>query len=131
MNNRYKKNWLVIHLNKFRTEVEIQTVLTDNGIEIISAQALFQMKADGYTKVFLDATTHELFAFCHTSLRSQIKFCDEFLDMLKNDRSIDFVKEPQNLSIDLVLDKINERGIDSLNRYEREFLEKYRDSGLA
>jgi len=120
---RYKNNFLVIHLNKFKSIEEFNQVLEDNDISKVCPKSLYAMKLEGYTKVFLDNQTHEMFAFSHTTLKGKIKFCDEFEDMLKTERSIDFDKKPKNISINSILDKINEKGINSLNRYEKEFLE--------
>lgn len=140
------KNFIAIHLNKFKTIDEFNKLLEDNHLQNINPEVLFNIKSDGYTKVFLDQQTQEVIGFAHKSLKGQIKFCDELISHLKNVKSIDFKRETlsdshksqepsseielnsENLSIDSILDKINLSGMNSLNSFEKEFLRKNSNS---
>jgi len=116
-------NLLAIHLNKFKTIEDLSKMLEDNGISILDAQKILTFKNEGYTKLFIDSETHKLKAFCHISLKGDIKLCEDYVSELKNMKSLDVVKEPKDLSIDSILDKINNTGLNSLNKYEKAFLE--------
>ena len=129
-------NLLAIHLNKFKTIEDLSKMLEDNGISILDAQKILTFKNEGYTKLFIDSETHKLKAFCHISLKGDIKLCEDYVSELKNMKSLDVVKEPKGillqtptetnlpfLSIDSILDKINNTGLNSLNKYEKAFLE--------
>jgi len=117
-------NIIAIHLNKFKTVEDFQRLIDDNNLnETVDAQKMIEHKEMGFTKMFFDATTKEGIAFVHKSDK-KITFQPEFLDHLKNMKSIDFKKVSSfDLSIDSILDKINERGIESLSKKEKEFLE--------
>jgi len=126
-------NLLAIHLNKFKTIEDLSKMLEDNGISILDAQKILTFKNEGYTKLFIDSETHKLKAFCHISLKGDIKLCEDYVSELKNMKSLDVVKEPKGLSIDssmiiletdAILDKINEYGMESLAQEEKEFLSK-------
>ena len=123
MSKLYKDNFLALHLNKFNSVEEFDRVLTDNGLTNIDPKAMFEMKNEGYTKVFFYTETGRMVGFCHNTLKKQVKFTDNFISQLRNQKSIDFIAEPTDLSIDTILDKISSKGIDSLNRYEKAFLE--------
>jgi len=116
-------NLLAIHLNKFKTIEDLSKMLEDNDIYILDAQKILTFKNEGYTKLFIDSETHKLKAFSHTSLKGDIKLCEDYVSELKNMKSLDVVKEPKDLSIDSILDKINNTGLNSLNKYEKAFLE--------
>jgi len=123
MGKLYKDNFLSLHLGKFNTLEDFKRVLSDNGLNNIDAQVVFAMKSDGYTKVFFDTETGRMVGFCHNTLKKQVKFTDNFVNHLRNQKSIDIIPEPTDLSIDTILDKIGSKGLNSLNRYEKAFLE--------
>ena len=123
MGKLYKDNFLSLHLGKFNTLEDFKRVLSDNGLNNIDAQVVFAMKSDGYTKVFFDTETGRMVGFCHNTLKKQVKFTDNFVNHLRNQKPIDIIPEPTDLSIDTILDKIGSKGLNSLNRYEKAFLE--------
>jgi hypothetical protein len=112
-----------IHLNKFDTVEYLNSALCDNNIDFCDAKILMDAKNDGYTKVFLDLVNKKVFAFVHKSNKKEILFVSDFTERLKNMKSIDINRETKDLSIDSILDKISEMGIDSLNKHEKIFLE--------
>lgn len=119
----FEQYFLAIHLNKFKTIQEFENLLKDNNIKTTTAKYLQKIKEDGYTKVFIDKNTHELVAFCHTSIKGEVKFTVEYVQFLKNLKSIDIKKEKTELDLDKILDKIIKGGLDSLTFQEKEFLE--------
>lgn len=123
MSKLYKDNFLALHLGKFNTLEDFKRVLSDNGLHNIDAQVVFHMKSHGYTKIFFDTETGRMVGFCHDTLKKQVKFTYNFVNHLRNQKSIDIIPEPTDLSIDTILDKISSKGLNSLNRYEKAFLE--------
>ena len=117
------KNIISIHLTKFNSVDEFQKLIDDNKLVNIDAEKLFEHKQKGYLKGFLDKETHRIIAYTHKNDKKKIQFQDEFLDFLKNLKSIDTQKEEVELSIDMILDKISANGIDSLSKKEKTFLE--------
>jgi hypothetical protein len=111
-----------IHFNKFETVDHLKRALDDNNIDFCDAHILMDAKKDGYTKVFLDVFDKKVIGFVHKSNKKDIIFCSAFTEILKNMKSIDINREPKVLSIDSILDKINERGINSLTNNEKIFL---------
>jgi hypothetical protein len=117
------ENVISIHLNRFKSVEDFQRLLDDNGIENIDANKLFEHKESGYTKIFFDKDTFEAVAYVHESSKKEIIFQDDFKDFLKNMKSLSFKTETQVLDVDVILEKISEKGIDSLSKKEKEFLD--------
>jgi gamma-glutamyl phosphate reductase len=116
-------NILSIHLTRFNTVEEIEKVLVDNNIKTLCAEKLFEHKEKGYLKVFIDGQTQCVIAYTHKDDKKKIQFQEEFTNFLKNMKSINFSREVEDLSIDIILDKISSKGIDSLTKREKLFLE--------
>lgn len=116
-------NIISIHLTKFNSASEIEKVLIDNNITKFCANKLFEHKEKGYLKVFFDKTTQNIIAYTHKDNKKKIQLQDEFTDFLKNLKSIDYSREIGDLSIDIILDKISLKGINSLTKREKMFLE--------
>lgn len=114
-------NILSIHLTKFNSVSEIDKALSDNNITNFCAKKLFEHKEKGYLKVFFDLTTQNIIAYTHKDDKKKIQLQTEFKDYLKNLKSISTKKK--DLSLDNILDKISESGIDSLTKSEKSFLE--------
>jgi len=75
-----------------------------------------------YTKIFIDKNTFKIVGYCHGLDKKLIQISEDFVLHLKNMNSISFKKSTQHFTIDSILDKINEKGIDSLTKLEKEFL---------
>ena len=117
-------NILTIHLTRFRSLKDFERLVQSNGytFDSMNPQKLFDLKKEGFLKIFVDKNTFEVIASTHKSDRNLIKLNLNFENFLKNDKSIDFVNNI-NLSLDDILDKISDAGIDSLNKFEKSFLE--------
>ena len=111
-----------IHLRRFKSVEDFQRLFDDNDLENIDAEACYKLMLEGYTKIFIDKETHKIVGFCHSQDRKLIQISDDFIFHLKTMNSLTFKPTPTNLSIDSILDKINELGIDSLTKYEKQFL---------
>jgi hypothetical protein len=118
------QNIISIHLTRFKSVEDFQNLLDDNGIENIDAKKLFEHKEAGYTKIFFDKTTFEAIAYVHKLSKKEITFQDDFKSFLKEMPSISFSNDDSvYLDVDVILEKISERGVDSLSRKEKEFLD--------
>jgi hypothetical protein len=79
---------------------------------------------DGFTKIFIDKNTYKLIGYCHESNRKMIQISEDFISHLRKMDSIT-IKNPKikyKLSVDSILDKISELGVESLTEKEKEFL---------
>ena len=118
------QNIISIHLTRFKSIEEFKNLLDDNGIENVDAKKLFEHKEAGYIKIFFDKTTFEAIAYVHKSSKKEITFQDDFKSFLKEMPSISFSNDDSiDLNVDVILEKISEKGIDSLSRKEKEFLD--------
>jgi len=115
------QNAIVIHLNKFKSVEDFKRLLDENNIKNIDAAKLFEHKESGYTKIFFDKDTFIAFAYVHKSSKDII-IQDDFKDFLKDLPSLSFKPTNVVLNVDVILEKISEKGIDSLSKKEKEFL---------
>jgi hypothetical protein len=114
-------NVISIHLRRFKSVEDYQKLLDDNEMDNIDAEACYNLMMEGYTKIFIDKNTYKIIGYCHGFDKKLIQISEDFIVHLKNMNSIGF-KKNHNLTIDSILDKINEKGIDSLTKTEKEFL---------
>ena len=117
------KNIISIHLKAFKTAEEFRALLSDNNITFLSPEAMEDAVKKGWKKVFIDKSTETVVAYLHSGSKT-ISFEEKFLNELNNMPSIGFSKS--ELTMDAVLDKINEYGMDSLSKREKEFLKVIR-----
>lgn len=115
-------NIICMHLNRFKSIEDVIKTLAEHNMQDIEANDIMNLKNDGYSKVFIDKTTHYLIATVHSSSKKKMELSSDFLKFLNNMQSIDWTRPKTSLSIDLILDKISEKGIDSLSPLEKEFL---------
>jgi hypothetical protein len=111
-------------LKRFKSVESFQKLLDDNGIQNLDATKLFEHKESGYTKIFFDKNTLEAVAYVHESSKKEIIFQDDFKEFLKNMKSLSSKTDNKIvLDVDVILEKISKKGIDSLSKKEREFLD--------
>lgn len=115
-------NVLCLHLKRFKNLDEFQKVLDDNDLTNVDAESCYKLMIDGFTKIFIDKNTLKIIGYCHESERKLIQISEDFILYLKNMNSLSFKKNPKDLTIDSILDKISQFGIDSLTTQEEEFL---------
>lgn len=95
----------------------------DNSIDqdLISDEKLFSYK--GIVDIFFyDKITYSIIAIIPHG-ESDIQFTDDFISYLNNIESLKMKKT--NLDLDEILDKISSSGLESLNKIERRFLQKF------
>jgi hypothetical protein len=115
-------NVISIHLRRFKTIEDFEKVLKDNELFNIDSEACYNLMLEGYTKIFIDKNTYKMVGYCHSSDKKLIQISEDFIENLKNMNSITFKKKEYILTVDSILDKINQFGIESLTKQEEEFL---------
>ena len=114
---------VVFDLRKYSTPEEIENIAVANDISIDSKKV--SDLATKYSKIFVDKLTGELFAVMKKgSNEVEIsKFCEDKLISIKPSSPIN-EKIEDNFTIDSILDKITEKGIESLTIREKYFLKR-------
>lgn len=115
-------NVLSIHLKRFKTIEDFERLIDDNELDNIDPEACYQLMVEGFTKLFIDSNTYKIIGYQHGSDKRLIQISEDFIINLKHMNSITFKRRPQNFTIDSILDKINAKGIESLTKQEKEFL---------
>jgi hypothetical protein len=112
---------IVFDLRKYNTIEDIENIASNNGLQI-DCKKLSDLSVK-YSKVFIDKMSNELFAVIYKGSNevTMSKDCENRLLKIKSKSPI---KESKELSIDTILDKINETGYDSLSAIEKYFLKK-------
>jgi hypothetical protein len=115
-------NVISIHLRRFKTLEDFEKVLEDNELDKIDPESLYKLLLEGYTKLFIDKETFKIIGYCHTVDRKLIQISEDFILHLRDMNSITFKSKKGNFTIDSILDKISQFGIESLTYQEKEFL---------
>ena len=113
------KNIICIDLTKFNNE-RLSEFATFHKLDYNN---LLENKKEGFAKVYIDLNTMSYVAFTTKKDKSTMNYTSSFTEMLKNIESLDFVKEPKEMNLDSILDKISKYGIDSLSLNEKSFLD--------
>lgn len=124
------KDLILIDLSNVKPE-NIERLLIDNGLnDELCDKTLAKMKAKGVDKLYVDSKTFETVAAIYNTNPLKVMFEESFMIELLNKKSIKFEgQKPKaksvgsaKLDVDVILDKINESGINSLTKEEKEFL---------
>jgi hypothetical protein len=121
------KNIICIHLTRFYDLEDFRKMLRDNGLSaFIEAKVLFNLKQDGYLKLWLDNQTFRTIAWTTSPDKKRLHFSDDYAQFLKDLNSLTFIEksESTNLNLDQILDKIAKFGIESLTTHEKQFLDQ-------
>jgi len=121
------KNIICIHLTRFYDLEDFRKMLRDNGLSaFIEAKVLFNLKQDGYLKLWLDNQTFRTIAWTTSPDKKRLHFSDDYAQFLKDLNSLTFIEksESTNLNLDQILDKIAKSGIESLTTHEKQFLDQ-------
>jgi hypothetical protein len=114
-----KNNIICIDLTKFNNE-KLKEVSTELNVRL---DVLVGNKKLGFVKLFLNIELDIIVAFTTKKDKTRIVYTDTYKDMLLNMESFEIVKQPIQLDIDTVLEKITKYGIDSLSVLEKDFLD--------
>jgi len=115
-------NVISIHLKRFKSVEDLKRVLEDNQLQGIDPESCYGLMIEGYTKLFIDKNTLKVIGYCHSMNKRLIQISEDFIIYLKDMNSITYKKTQINLSVDGILDKINQKGINSLTPQEKQFL---------
>jgi len=117
---------IAFHLDNFSSADELEDVLKDAGLhEKIQADRMFELKADGFDKVFLDVETGNAIAYHMKGMNpKQVVPMQEFIGHLVEQPCVSQIISRRPLDMDEILDKIYKKGMDSLTDRERKFLNK-------
>lgn len=115
------KNIICIDLTKFNNE-KLVDVAKMIGIDY---DALLHNKKAGFVKLFIDKLSGKTIAFTTKEDKESINYTEFFTEMLKSiEPFILSKKEPKELTVDGILDKISKYGIESLSVNEKKFLDE-------
>jgi len=115
---------IAFHLDNFSSADELEEVLKDAGLEEkIEAERMFELKADGFDKIFLDVQTGNAIAYHMKDMNpNQVVPMQEFIGHLVEQPCVSEIITRRPLDMDEILDKIYKKGMDSLTDRERKFL---------
>jgi hypothetical protein len=112
---------IVFDLRKYNTVEDIENIAMNNDLKI-DCKKLSDLSVK-YSKVFINKLTNDIFAVVYKGSTEVTMSKDCEIQLLKI-KSQSPVAVNQELSIDILLDKINEKGFDSLSVKEKYFLKK-------
>jgi hypothetical protein len=112
---------VVFDLRKYNTVEDIQNIIDINDLNI-DAKKLSDLSVK-WGKVFIDKISSTVFAYIIKG-SSEVTLSKESDDFLLQLKALSTVVKKENLSLDGILDKITEKGIESLTAYEKYFLKK-------
>jgi len=142
MSNFNTDNLICIHLNIFSTFELIERMCDDNNLDV-DPKYLWEFKKQGYHKVWLDKQTYQLIVWTESRNKKMMCLNEQYLNHLRNVKSLVHIKKerttaqvktpnsPSNQNnvnqslLDIILDKISQKGVDSLTQKERDFLNNY------
>lgn len=101
----------------------------------ISPESLISFKKDGYLRVWVDRKSIEIVAYTTTKKSGLVinnnffKYLNDMTPIKEDVEKVDvdktqFIDVDDYLSVDMILDKISDKGIKSLTKDELEFLER-------
>jgi hypothetical protein len=144
-------NLLCFHLNLFNTFEQVEKMISDRNLTDLDPYIIWDSKQNGRLKIWIDSETHNILFWTQKGdKRGTICMSSHYLTQINNMKSIVYDKKVKvqavtesNISqpigknlnsteinqsiLNVILDKISSKGIDSLNQMERDFLGKFSD----
>jgi hypothetical protein len=143
-------NLLCFHTNLFNTIEQVEKMIEDRNLTNFDPNIIWESKMEGRLKIWVDKDTHNILFWTQKGdKRGTICMSAHYLNIINNMKSICYdkkVREPkveddvpqiktQNINsgdlnqsiLNIILDKISSKGIQSLNDKEKDFLNKYSD----
>jgi len=114
-----KNNIICIDLTKFNYD-KLKEVSSKLNVKL---DILVNNKKEGFAKLFVDTNLSIIIAFTTKRDKNRVVYTDVYDNKLLEMNSFEIVKQPVQLDMDSVLEKITKYGIDSLNKNEKEFLD--------
>jgi len=112
------KNIVKLDLRKFN-HIKLKEVCDKYRIDYDS---MLNNKKNGYAIVWVDIVLQFIVAFT-VKKDSTIVYTHSMDDFLSSMREVEMIKQPRELDLDSILEKISKYGIDSLKDDEKEFLD--------
>jgi hypothetical protein len=117
--SRSHKNSIVkINLTKFN-HVKLKEISERYRVDY---ESLVDNKKAGYATLWIDIGEQIIIAYT-IKKDNTIHYTQSMDDYLDSMQELEIIKQPKELSLDSILEKISKYGIDSLNKGEREFLD--------
>lgn len=121
-------NLILIDLGNVKPE-NIARLLRDNNLDHLDVDKLIELKGRGIDKIYLDKNTFCTIATVYAENPLKVNFVVDFMAQMLDMKGIKFAgsqpkpkQDKVELDLDVILDKINESGFDSLSNKEKEFL---------
>ncbi len=114
-----KNNIICIDLTKFNNEKLIEVSKKLN----VKYDILLSNKENGFAKLFVDIVGGVIVAFTTKKDKNKVVYTKAYTEILLGITSLEIVKEPVQLEMDSVLEKISKYGIESLSKLEKDFLD--------
>lgn len=115
------KDIICVDLTKFNFE-KLEEVSTKFNLDL---DMLVSNKKRGFAKLFLDLRLDIIIAYTTKKNKREIVYTDYIENVLSEMKPIEVKKEPVQLTVNSVLEKITKYGIDSLSDNEKDFLNDY------
>jgi hypothetical protein len=126
MDNLFSFDFIKIDLRLINTEANAKRILEENSIPLdqVNHIKLFEQK-ETVDILFLDSKTYSIVAFTYKR-EPEINFVRELISAMRDIDPIKYVKKviDEELKMDIILEKISARGIESLSKRERDFLDE-------
>ncbi len=113
------KNIISIDLTKFNKEKLVDVA----NLYKLDPDALVNNKANGFHTLYVDTTSGKVIAFT-TKKNKEIVYTSVFTEALKSIEPVVMIKEPKEMTVDTILDKISKYGVASLTVNEKKFLDE-------
>lgn len=124
--------YIKIDLRDFNSIKDLKRSLREIGADDKVAKYLFHLKDDKeITIILVDKINFEAFAYYDKN--SNIQLCGNLINNIKKEKCLKFITKGEkkvfvklsveNMSVDLILDKISLSGINSLTKVEKDYLE--------
>jgi len=88
----------------------------------INYDSMLNNKKNGFAIIWIDTVLQFIVAYT-TKEDSTITYSDSTDDFLSSMKEVEMIKQPRDLNLDSILEKISKYGIDSLKNDEKEFLD--------
>lgn len=112
---------VVIDLRRYSSEEDLSKIIENHSLKIDPKKVL--PLGEKYSKIFIDKVSSELFAVIYRG-KNEVTISQHKEDTLLKLESLKIKENKIELSVDYLLDKINQSGIESLTAYEKLFLKK-------
>jgi hypothetical protein len=112
------KNVVKIDLRKFN-QAKLKEACDKYGINYAS---MLNNKSKGFATIWIDIKLQYIVAYT-TKNNTEVKYTDLFTDQLVSMKEVEMIKQPREITLDGILEKISKYGIDSLKLDEKDFLD--------